>query len=121
MLERFPLLEGSALLLAVEEWLTPTGRAIWHRGITPDVVISLPFDVIPFFPRPGRQVTPEDLTKSRDLKLLEAFSFGSASNPFFWALSNGFPTRFGRMGKSMMETTVQNRCHRPRPRYLTVA
>ncbi len=72
VLEKFPLSDGSALLLAVEEWLTPDGQAIWHRGITPDVVVSLPPDVSPLFPRAGKKITPEELEKSGDLQLLEA-------------------------------------------------
>ena len=79
VLERFPLSDGSALLLAVEEWLTPNGRAIWHRGITPDAVVSLPLDVNPFFPRAGKKITPEDLTKSGDLQLLEALKLLSTT------------------------------------------
>ncbi|MGA8178942.1 MAG: S41 family peptidase, partial [Desulfobacterales bacterium] len=34
MLENFPLSDGSALLLAVREWLTPDGHTIWHKGIS---------------------------------------------------------------------------------------
>ncbi len=78
VLERFPLSDGSALLLAVQEWLTPKGRAIWHLGITPDVAVSLPPDVSPLFPRAGRKITPEDLTRSRDLQLQEALKLLSA-------------------------------------------
>jgi carboxyl-terminal processing protease len=78
VLERFPLSDGSALLLAVQEWLTPKGRAIWHLGITPDVTISLPLDVSPLFPRAGRKITPEDLTRSGDLQLQEALKLLSA-------------------------------------------
>ena len=32
VLAQFPLPDGSALLLATEEWLTPAGRTIWHKG-----------------------------------------------------------------------------------------
>ena len=39
VLQEFPLSDGSALLLAVEEWLTPQGHTIWHRGIAPDVKV----------------------------------------------------------------------------------
>jgi carboxyl-terminal processing protease len=79
VLGRFPLSDGSALLLAVREWLTPKGRAIWHLGITPDVAISLPPDVSPLFPRAGRKIPSEDWTDSRDLQLREALKFLSAS------------------------------------------
>ena len=42
VLEGFPLSDGSSLLLAVREWLTPKGRTIWHKGIVPDVRVDLP-------------------------------------------------------------------------------
>src|SRR5207302_686150 len=42
VLEPFKLSDGSAILLAVEQWLTPDGRQIWHKGISPDVQVELP-------------------------------------------------------------------------------
>lgn len=47
VLDQFNLSDGSALILATEEWLTPAGRTIWHKGLAPDVEVSqdpsLPF------------------------------------------------------------------------------
>jgi carboxyl-terminal processing protease len=53
VLEGFPLSDGSSLLLAVREWLTPKGRTIWHTGIVPDLRVDLPPN--------GTLVTPADL------------------------------------------------------------
>jgi len=36
VLETFSLSDGSAMMLAIEEWLTPAGHVIWHQGISPD-------------------------------------------------------------------------------------
>ena len=72
VLENFPLSDGSALLLAVQEWLTPDGHTIWHRGITPNVVISLPPGGSPVFPEEERNLTPQQLKDSKDAQLLEA-------------------------------------------------
>ena len=50
VLQPFALSDGAVLLLAVQEWLTPKGRQIWHQGIAPDVEVSLPpgaFLVVP--------------------------------------------------------------------------
>jgi carboxyl-terminal processing protease len=44
VLENFSLSDGSSLLLAVREWLTPRGRIIWHKGIQPDIDVPLPGD-----------------------------------------------------------------------------
>jgi len=42
VLQPFMLSDGSAVLLATSQWLTPKGREIWHKGITPDVEVALP-------------------------------------------------------------------------------
>jgi len=41
VLSQFPMPDGSALLLATEEWLTPSGRTIWHKGIKPDDLVTV--------------------------------------------------------------------------------
>lgn len=77
VLKRFPLSDGSALLLAIQEWLTPDGHTIWHKGITPNVLISLPSEVPPTFPEEERNMTPQKLKESRDSQLLEALDMVS--------------------------------------------
>lgn len=72
LLKSFPLSDGSALLLAVEEWLTPDGRTIWHKGITPNIEKRLPAGVFPLFPDEERTMTHEQLMQSKDVQLLEA-------------------------------------------------
>jgi carboxyl-terminal processing protease len=42
VLQRFMLSDGSEILLATSQWLTPKGRQIWHKGIAPDVEAALP-------------------------------------------------------------------------------
>jgi carboxyl-terminal processing protease len=79
VLEKISLSDGSALLIAVEEWLTPKGRTIWHRGILPDRVIPLPADVNPLFPRTGKELTAQELTGSGDVQLRAAL--GMLSRP----------------------------------------
>jgi carboxyl-terminal processing protease len=72
VLSQFFLTDGSALLLAVEEWLTPDGHLIWHRGITPNQVVPLPPGVGPLFPDAERGMTPAQLRARRDEQLLRA-------------------------------------------------
>lgn len=67
-----PLSDGSALQLAVLEWLTPHGRTIWHKGISPDVAVSLPADISPLLPEAEQGMTLAQLRSSRDLQLLRA-------------------------------------------------
>jgi carboxyl-terminal processing protease len=72
VLNQFALSDGSALLLATQEWLTPSGRVIWHKGISPDVVVSLPVDVIPLVPDAERGMTQAELQASGDQQVLRA-------------------------------------------------
>jgi carboxyl-terminal processing protease len=72
VLETFSLSDGSALMLAIEEWLTPDGHVIWHQGIIPDVVVSLPPEVTPLLPVTEGELTAEKLKDSGDVQLLRA-------------------------------------------------
>jgi carboxyl-terminal processing protease len=74
VLEKFPLSDGSALLLAVEEWLTPDGHTIWHKGIVPTVVVTLPEGITLLLPLEERSMTPHQLEESKDLQLLKALA-----------------------------------------------
>jgi carboxyl-terminal processing protease len=72
VLNQFPMKDGSALLLATEEWLTPKGRVIWHHGITPDVPVMLPADAIPVSPNQLKTMTAASLQASKDAQFLKA-------------------------------------------------
>lgn len=72
VLNQFPLSDGSALLLATEEWLTPAGESIWHRGITPDVQVSLPMNATLLVPEAEQDLTRNQLAASEDNQLLRA-------------------------------------------------
>jgi carboxyl-terminal processing protease len=72
VLSEFSLSDGSALLLAVEEWLTPDGHVIWHKGITPEIVVALPPDAVPLLPEEERDMTAAQLRASTDVQLLRA-------------------------------------------------
>jgi carboxyl-terminal processing protease len=72
VLETFPLSDGSALMLAIEEWLTPLGHTIWHKGISPDINVRLPPNIDPLFPGTKKDITPMELRNSSDKQLLRA-------------------------------------------------
>ncbi len=72
LLKPFSLSDGSAILLASKEWLTPAGHLIWHKGISPDVAVSLSPDVSVLIPETERGMTPADLRSSADAQLLRA-------------------------------------------------
>ncbi len=72
VLQEFRLRDGSALLLAVEEWLTPDGRSFWHKGIAPQYNVVLPPEASPLLPGAERTMTPEQLQASDDRQLLTA-------------------------------------------------
>lgn len=74
VLGEFSLSDGSAVLLAIQEWLTPKGRTIWHQGLTPDTEVALPQGVAPLFPEQEAGMTAEQLQNSGDQQLLQAIS-----------------------------------------------
>jgi len=78
VLESFKLSDGSALLLAIAEWLTPDGRVIWHKGITPDVEVPLPAEIDPLFPAKMKDMTMVQVRASEDKQLLRALELLSA-------------------------------------------
>ncbi len=74
VLEQFKLSDGSAMLLAIAEWLTPDGRVIWHKGIIPDVEVPLPADVEPLYPARIKDLTMAQIQASGDGQLLRALA-----------------------------------------------
>jgi len=72
VLQEFPLSDGSVLLLATQEWLTPEGRVIWHQGLQPDETVALPSDAEPLLPLTERDLTADQLQGSSDAQLLHA-------------------------------------------------
>lgn len=80
VLNEFSLSDGSALLLATEQWLTPSGRVIWHTGIVPDTVVTLPLDAPLLRPEAERQLTAAELQSSEDAQLLQAVQLLATSS-----------------------------------------
>ncbi len=72
VLNQFSLPDGSALLLATEESLTPSGQTIWHKGITSAVQVPLPLTVTDAIPDALKGMTPAQLQASGDTQLLRA-------------------------------------------------
>jgi carboxyl-terminal processing protease len=82
VLQQFMLSDGSALLLAVGEWLTPKGQSFWHKGITPQYAVTLPAEINPLVPSEENGMTPEQLSASDDRQLLTALRL--LSHPEQW-------------------------------------
>ncbi len=80
VLNEFPMPDGSALLLAVEEWLTPAGQVIWHKGISPEIEVDLPIDATPLFPEEERHMTVDQFRACNDAQLLRAVELLNASS-----------------------------------------
>jgi carboxyl-terminal processing protease len=72
VLSLYPLSDGSAIYLGTAEWLTPSGKQIWHHGITPDDAVPLPSSARPLTPDDVRALSAADLAASHDLQLLRA-------------------------------------------------
>lgn len=80
VLNTFPMSDGSALLLATLEWLTPQGRVIWHKGILPDDKVSLPAGVAPLSPAMLKTMDERTYRASRDLQMQRAVELLTCPN-----------------------------------------
>ena len=74
VLTQFSLSDGSAILLAIQEWLTPSGKTIWHTGLTPDQVVPLAATATPVFPESEQGMTSAQLQASGDAQLIAAIA-----------------------------------------------
>lgn len=72
VLSAFPLSDGSQLLLATTEWLTPQGRTIWHNGVTPDVSLVMPPDGEILTPVSIKTMSADEIRGSKDNQLQKA-------------------------------------------------
>jgi carboxyl-terminal processing protease len=72
VLNTFPLSDGSALRIGVEQWLTPSGEGIFPNGITPDEPVEIEGDARPLDPDELRDLNPDELDESGDAQLLRA-------------------------------------------------
>ena len=72
VLSEFPLSDGSILLLAIQEWLTPNGQSIWHKGIIPKFAVTLKPEATLLKPQLEREMTEAQLRASEDRQLLKA-------------------------------------------------
>jgi carboxyl-terminal processing protease len=78
VLGEFALRDGSALRVGTVEWLTPSGRRIWHEGIAPDVEVALGDEVEPLLPDDVRELTPAQVDAISDPQLARALELVAA-------------------------------------------
>jgi carboxyl-terminal processing protease len=74
VLEQFPLADGSAIMLAVREWLTPSGETIWHTGLSPDITVALAAGTSELTPDTEQGLTLDQIKASGDEQLLSALN-----------------------------------------------
>ena len=72
ILNQFSLSDGSAMLLATQEWLTPDGKTIWHTGITPNKTVDLAATATPLTPEVLSSMTAAQVKSSTDAQFLQA-------------------------------------------------
>ncbi len=72
VLGEFDLSDGSALRVGTVEWLTPSGRRIWHEGIAPDVPVALPTETQPLSPEDVARLTAAAVGSIDDTQLARA-------------------------------------------------
>ena len=72
VLDEYPLSDGSAMLLAVAEWLTPNGDSIRGSGIEPNIEVELEDYQEPRTPDETKDLTREQIF-AEDAQLEHAF------------------------------------------------
>jgi carboxyl-terminal processing protease len=72
VLQPYRLSDGSEILLAESQWLTPNGREIWHKGIKPDVSVALPPGGTIILPEESGRMSRAELEASSDKQLIKA-------------------------------------------------
>jgi carboxyl-terminal processing protease len=72
VLGEFALSDGSALRVGTVEWLTPSGRRIWHEGIAPDVPVAMPDGVTPLTPDDVGRLARAGVDSMKDAQLKKA-------------------------------------------------
>ena len=72
VLDEYLLSDGSAMLLAVAEWLTPNRDSIRGSGIEPDIEVELEEDQEPRTPDETKDLTREEIF-AEDAQLERAF------------------------------------------------
>ena len=78
VLRQFELGDGSTIWLGVELWLTPEGQMIRGEGITPDIVVPLAEDQIPFVP--DDDLPPPPVSEINDDQIEFAFDLLTGSS-----------------------------------------
>jgi carboxyl-terminal processing protease len=80
ILNEFSLSDGSAILLATQEWLTPKSNTIWHKGITPNIPVTIAASAIPITPDTLSSMSAAQVQSSSDNQFLEALKVITQSN-----------------------------------------
>lgn len=81
IVQPFRLSDGSAVLLGVAKWLTPRGRQLWQRGLTPDVPADLPPGATALAPDVGTPPDAAARAMCTDLPFLAALETLAAQLP----------------------------------------
>jgi carboxyl-terminal processing protease len=71
ILTEVPLSDGSSMMLAVEEWLSPKGRVIWRRGVMPDQELAQAPGAELLTPQALAGMTADALARGQDGVLLQ--------------------------------------------------
>ncbi|HYT90218.1 MAG TPA: S41 family peptidase [Gemmataceae bacterium] len=74
VLQPFGLSDGSAVLLATAQWLTPTGLKIWHQGISPDIEVALPESATVLLPNGEPELSTAALARTDDAQFLKGLA-----------------------------------------------
>jgi carboxyl-terminal processing protease len=79
VLQMFRLTGGSQLMLAVEQWLTPDGQTIWHKGIVQDTPVAQGKDLDLLVPSQLKAMSQAAFLSHPDAQLVKAVQMLTAA------------------------------------------
>ena len=111
----FPLADGSAILLGTQEWLTPKGRFIRDKGITPNINVTLGTNATPLEPNDENagNLTEQQILSSGDTQLAAGIHYLEAHYPAKLSASpaggqpaQGPPVKYPPLGQLAWESPL---------------
>lgn len=93
VLNQFNLSDGSAILLGVTNWLTPSGKLIKGQGIEPDVPVEQPASVELVDARSLREMSADELAEVEDLQFLTGLDILRQETPGMQQANTSRPSK----------------------------
>ena len=73
--------DGSTVLLGTAQFKTPEGRSLRHDGVTPDLTVGLPAEILPLTPSSAKELSDAEILRTPDVQVRRALNILGAGTP----------------------------------------